>query len=74
MNDSKPNYHLHEEPHSDNDQKNYRSFWRHAHLDWRSWAFSIWMVLAMIYYVMSDDFAVRFRGRLPQTQSGSVGK
>ncbi len=74
MNGIKRGHHLYEESHSDKDQKIRHPFWKRAHRDWRSWVVAILMVLAMIYYVMSDDFAARFRGRSPQTQSGSAGK
>jgi flagellar biosynthesis/type III secretory pathway M-ring protein FliF/YscJ len=74
MKDSKHNHDVREGSHSNNDEKSHRPFWKRVHRDWRSWVVAILMILAMIYYVMSDDFAMRFRGRSPQSQSGSVGK
>lgn len=72
MKDIKQSHHVHEGSPTDNDQKGHRPFWKRAHRDWRSWIVAGLMILAMTYYVMSDDFAMRFHGRSPQ--SVPIGK
>ena len=74
MNESKHNYNSHGGSDNHNVHKMERSYWKRVHLDWRAWFVAILMILAMIYYVMSDDFALRIHRRPPQSESGTVGK
>ena len=48
-------------------------YWRRAHHDWRFWTALILMIAAMLYYVLSDNFAMRSQMKAQPT-SGSVGK
>lgn len=33
-------------------------YWRRAHNDWRFWVMVLLMLLAMLFYVLSDNFAL----------------
>ena len=37
----------------------HRPYWKRAHHDWRFWLGLFLMMLAILYYIMSDDFAIR---------------
>ena len=37
----------------------HRPYWRRAHHDWRFWVGVVLMMVAIVYYIMSDDFAIR---------------
>jgi uncharacterized integral membrane protein len=49
-------------------------YWKRMHCDWRIWVGVFLMLVAIIIYVMSEDFAWLPRGQLQQPLSGAVGK
>ncbi len=48
--------------------------WMRLHHDWRFWVAVILMFGAMIIYLMSDDLALRPRGRSPAPPPTTVGQ
>jgi len=46
----------------------HRPYWKRVHRDWKFWAVMLGMIALMIFYVMSDNFALRGRGQ-PSQQS-----
>jgi hypothetical protein len=63
MNNSKQSQSVHEGTDRGTNQQGHRPYWRRAHEDWHLMIAVLLMIAAMLYYVMTDDFAMRFRGR-----------
>jgi len=38
-------------------------YWKRAHRDWRFWIMLSLMLVAVLFYVMSDNFALLYRSR-----------
>ena len=51
----------------------HRPYWKRAHHDWRFWTALVLMLAAMLYYILSDNFAMRSQMKAQPTSS-SVGK
>jgi hypothetical protein len=46
-----------------------KPYWKGAHRDWKFWLVALFLLALMIFYTMSDNFALRGRGpRTLQTQ------
>ncbi|RPI02904.1 MAG: hypothetical protein EHM64_13185 [Ignavibacteriae bacterium] len=56
-------HHEQDETNNDTIQKSNRPYWKRMHHDWRFWAALLLMLIAMIIYVVSEDFAWLPRGR-----------
>ena len=50
----------------DKDILSHRPYWKRAHRDWKFWFVMLFMLALMIFYVMSDNFALRGRGLIRQ--------
>jgi hypothetical protein len=46
----------------DLERHHHRPYWRRAHRDWKFWIVILFMIALMIFYTMSDNFALRGRG------------
>ncbi len=53
-------------------QHPHRPYWKRAHRDWKFWIVMLFMLALMIFYVMSDNFALRGRGQAPQPAHSSM--
>lgn len=42
------------------------AYWKRAHRDWKFWIVMMGMIALMIFYTMSDNFALRGRGQVQQ--------
>ena len=42
------------------------AYWKRAHRDWKFWIVMMFMIALMIFYTMSDNFALIHRG--PSTE------
>ena len=73
MNDGKRIHSLNGESDSDSVHKMQRPYWKRAHQDWRFWIALLLMIVAMIIYVVSEDFAWLARSRLQQPRQSSSG-
>ena len=49
-----------------------RAYWKRAHRDWKFWIVAMGMLALMIFYVMSDNFALRGRGLPKQSMPAST--
>jgi hypothetical protein len=58
MNEQELNQHMQEGHRNNKGHIHKRPYWKRAHLDWRVWVGIILMLAAIIYYVMSQDFAL----------------
>jgi Ca2+/H+ antiporter len=66
MDDKEHRHHQHErQEHNDKHHKD-GSYWKGAHRDWRVWAGVILMLVAILYYIMSEDFALAPHKQLKQ--------
>jgi hypothetical protein len=45
----------HNHPHGDINPHPHQPYWTRAHRDWRVWVGVILMMIAILYYVMSDE-------------------
>ena len=60
----------HDHPHRDQNTHVLRPYWTRAHRDWRVWIGVILMLIAIGYYVMSDElaFSPHLQKQAPLTQ------
>ena len=68
MNEHKYNDHSHHEEPKSIDEKYRIPYWKRAHHDWRFWTVLLLMLVAMVFYVVTDNF-----GSLSRSQSGEPG-
>jgi hypothetical protein len=68
MNKNEQNHHRQEGQEHNNSHHNHSPYWRRAHRDWRIWVGMFLMLAAIIYYIMSEDFAFAPH-RQPKQQS-----
>lgn len=58
--------HQDHESHGDQDHKKSeepkRPYWKRVHHDWKFWIMVSLMIVLMMFYVLSDDFALIYRG------------
>jgi hypothetical protein len=54
--------------------ESHRPYWKRMHRDWRIWVGVFLMLVAIIIFVVSEDFAWLPRNRPQQPLSGAVGK
>ena len=52
----------------DIERHHHRPYWKRAHRDWKFWIVILFMIALMIFYTMSDNFALRGRGNAGQSQ------
>jgi len=45
-----------------------RPYWKTAHRDWKFWVVALFLLALMIFYTMSDNFALRGRGASTSSQ------
>ena len=62
----KQTHHSQEVPDNDTIQISNRPYWKRMHHDWRFWIALLLMIVAMIIYVVSEDFAWLPRNQLQQ--------
>jgi hypothetical protein len=74
MNEIQHSQHPHGRPNSDSVRGGHRPYWKRAHHDWRLWVGVFLMLVAIIIFVVSEDFAWLPRNQPQQPISGSVGK
>ena len=74
MNEIQHSHRQHGNPNSDSARGGHRPYWKRAHRDWRVWVGVVLMLVAMIIFVMSEDFAWLPRRQPQQPLSGAVGK
>jgi hypothetical protein len=48
----------------DIERQQHRPYWKRAHRDWKFWIVMLFMIALMIFYTMSDNFALRGRGNV----------
>jgi len=65
MKEDNHSYNSHRGSDGNSEHKLQRPYYKRAHKDWRFWAVVILMIIAMLYYVLSDDFSMRLRARPP---------
>jgi hypothetical protein len=72
MSEKKQGHHVQGRPDGDIVQQGHRPYWKHAHRDWRVWFAVLLMAAGIVFYVMSDDFALLPRSRPQQHLSGAA--
>ena len=50
---------------------NHKPYWKRIHHTWSFWIFLVLMVVAILYYIMSVDFAFAPRKEMKQSTTGT---
>jgi hypothetical protein len=74
MSENKRSHRHHDRSESNGDHEHRPPYWRRAHRDWKFWVALTLMFAAMVFYVMSDDLALRLHRQSRQSISDPVTK
>lgn len=58
MNHTRQDHDIHRTPDHNNVIPKQFPYWKRAHHDWRFWIMLLLMLIAMLFYVLSDNFAL----------------
>jgi hypothetical protein len=74
MSENKRSHRHHGEQDPNGDHESRPPYWRRVHRDWKFWVALSLMLAAMVFYVMSDDLAIRPHRQVQQPMSGGMGR
>lgn len=61
MNNTRQDHDFHRTPTHNTVDTKQLPYWKRAHRDWRFWSMLILMLIAILFYVITDNFALLYR-------------